>query len=97
MVAASTAAWCMAEARPAEDVQCLNISPGVPCHQLPTEDAATGLQTAGDTSLGPAPHARLPSRPFPRLCPFSLQGGPHLLPHALLQPAGLLLGERDRA
>lgn len=97
VVAASTATWRMAEARPAGSMQCPTISPEPPCCQLPTEDAATGPQTAGDTSLGPAPHAQLPSRPFPRLCPFSLRGGPHPLPHTLPQLAGLLLGERDRA
>lgn len=47
VVAASTAAWRMAEAWPAGGVQCPTISPGVPCCQLPTEDAAMGLQTAG--------------------------------------------------
>lgn len=63
--------------------------------ERPAASSPQRMQTAGYASPSPVPHARLPSRPFPRLRPFSLLGGSRLLPPTPPWLAGLLLGERD--
>lgn len=89
VVAASTGHVAHCRGLATGGVQRPAVPPGAPCRQR--------MQTAGDASPSPVPHALLPSRPFPRLRPFSLLGGSRLLPHTPLWLAGLLLGERDRA